>query len=69
MSDDLLKVVVQALQSAPSGTIEKIATSSGLDRMTISRIKNGAITNPRWETLKAIADYFGKVPQSESASR
>lgn len=67
MSDDLLKVVVDALQSAPSGTIEKIANSTGIPRTTVSRIKNGVTKNPRWETLKSIAEYFGKVPQSESA--
>lgn len=67
MSGDLLQVVIDALKSAPHGTIDKIATAKGIDRQTISRIKNGSIKNPRWETLKSIADYFGESAQSEGA--
>jgi len=66
MSDDLLQVVVKALKSAPRGTIAKIETRTSIDRMTISRIKNGSIKNPRWATLKAIAAYFSTPARNGS---
>jgi hypothetical protein len=54
----LFETVVGQLQAAPRGTADKIAQAKSLHKDTILRIKRRDITNPRVQTLEAIAAYF-----------
>lgn len=56
--DTLFETVVGKLEAAPPGTAAKIAQAKHLHKDTILRIKRRDITNPRVQTLEAIADYF-----------
>lgn len=56
--DTLFENVVDQLKAAPPGTAGKIAEAKNLHKDTILRIRRREITNPRVQTLEAIADYF-----------
>ena len=38
--------------------IDIVASETGLGYTTVCEIRNGTQTNPRYNTLKALSDYF-----------
>ena len=40
-------------------TIEKLSEEINVSRVTLYRLSNGKLKNPKYETLKKVSSYFG----------
>jgi DNA-binding helix-turn-helix protein len=45
-------------------TIEKLSEEINVSRVTLYRLSNGKLKNPKYETLKKVSSYFG-IPTDE----
>lgn len=62
VSDKSLAVAIANIRSKRIGdgaTVGEIAERSGIRRETLSRLENGRIKNPEWETLSKYAEAVG----------
>jgi ribosome-binding protein aMBF1 (putative translation factor) len=59
---EYIRQVKEARQAA-GATLEDISARSGLAVETLSRLENGALTNPTWKTLGAYAAALGLRPR------
>lgn len=50
-----IEQIVKALQDR---NLKEVARQTGIHHVTLSRIKNGHHTNPRYETVVKLAEYL-----------
>jgi hypothetical protein len=60
---DDLQLVKARLAATPISQLEKLGDVTGVPFGTLFKIKYGTTKNPRWETVKPLADHFRKEQQ------
>lgn len=53
-----MKTLEQIVTLLADRNVSLVAERTGLSRQTVAQIKNGEATNPNYETLKTLSDYF-----------
>lgn len=53
-----LELIKARLAGVPISKLPELATASGVPKDTLIKLKYGTTKNPRFDTVKPLADYF-----------
>lgn len=67
VNDGILKAVLRNLNTSRGNWVE-ISQASGVPYHTLTKIAQGAVQNPRIETVQRLVDYFNRNPVREPAA-
>lgn len=65
---DILEVVRSDLKDATMERQHAVAVGSGVPWSTLRKIVDGDTTNPRYDTVRALVDYYARNPPSANAA-
>ena len=65
---DDLQLVKTELEKLRLSDLDSVAHGSGVPVDTIIKLKYGTTRNPRYETVKPLADHFRKIERDRAAA-